>query len=446
MYNIDEEQFAENFYFLIYDLETSQLFKFGQITEASFLLTDQFFNPIGGIKNFFGSLASCEIIHPMSVATTGFDVTANPGLPEASLSKQIYDYLNGIKDKYGGSTLYLVAHNGSRFDLDYLRFNLLRNFHNPYFYGFFKNLDSIDFFKRLAIKGQFTPPQIERDGTLMGSFALSHLAKSKLDSSIIQSHHAADDVNLLAALLKQTISNMPEGFSLHDAITSNALPLDAPFEVLRFDNQSMLASRTVCGVLVKDKNSFLLINLEDYLILEDKRSAIFYRNLGKNLIDFELAIENQDKWNDLLTKAKAQFKGLTISNFFSPSLMDIENYVYRAGFNFLSKTDLSLMNSEEKELFRRRRMRDFNPETADQGSMASYQKFFDSYCARRYSQGFCVAHNDPEIKSPSYQEMQNQIPQILDSEECANPNALKNLDYYLKDNAVRSSLIKQKML
>jgi len=115
-------------YFYFYDLETSGLDpRYDRIMQFAGQRTDLDLNPIGDPDNFFIKISEDTLPSPDALMVTGItpQITLDEGLTEAEAAKKIYNEIF-VPDTT------IVGFNNIRFDDEFIRHLMWRNFYDPY--------------------------------------------------------------------------------------------------------------------------------------------------------------------------------------------------------------------------------------------------------------------------------------------------------------------------
>ena len=115
-------------YFYFYDLETSGLDpRYDRIMQFAGQRTDLDLNPIGDPDNFFIKISEDTLPSPDALMVTGItpQITLDEGLTEAEAAKKIYNEI------FTPDTT-IVGFNNVRFDDEFIRHLMWRNFYDPY--------------------------------------------------------------------------------------------------------------------------------------------------------------------------------------------------------------------------------------------------------------------------------------------------------------------------
>lgn len=189
--------------FLFYDLET-----FGQdprrtrIAQFAAIRTDAALNPIDEPVSFYVKPADDLLPSPMATVITG--ITPQHALAEGVSEAEAFSRINDLMARPGTCTL---GYNTLRFDDEFVRHGLFRNFFDPYEREWRNGNSRWDLLDMLRLVHALRPdgiawPQREDGAT---SFKLEHLALAN-DVRVGDAHEALSDVHAtigMARLFKQ---------------------------------------------------------------------------------------------------------------------------------------------------------------------------------------------------------------------------------------------------
>jgi exodeoxyribonuclease I len=245
----------ETLYF--YDLETSGVnARADRIMQFAGQRTDLDLNPIGEPDNFLVSLTDDILPAPEAILITGItpQQTRQDGISEKEFAKWFY------KDVATPKTT-ILGYNSVRFDNEFIRFLMWRNFYDPYAWSYTNNTSVWDILDLVRMTRALRPNNIKwpfsSEGKPTNRLELL-TAVNKLDHK--NAHDALCDVNATIAVAKLIKNNQPKLFSyLFDMRDKKAVQKlvhsDTPFVYTsgRYPSQSM---HTTVAVRLCDHPSY----------------------------------------------------------------------------------------------------------------------------------------------------------------------------------------------
>jgi exodeoxyribonuclease-1 len=198
---------SQSFYF--YDLETSGFnAKVSRIMQFAGQRTDMDLNPIGGPDNVLIKITPDILPDPDAVLVTGItpQATLTDGITEAEFTK----YLSG---KVSTPDTIMVGFNNIRFDDEFLRYTLWRNFYDAYEWHWKDGCSRWDMLDVVRMTRALRPNGIEWPFAPDGkpTNRLEYLTSvNKLDHK--SAHDALSDVNATIALARLIKTKQPKLF------------------------------------------------------------------------------------------------------------------------------------------------------------------------------------------------------------------------------------------
>lgn len=195
--------------FFFYDLETSGLnSRFSRIMQFAGIRTDMDLNPIGDPINVLVRLSDDVLPDPGAVMVTGItpQSTLADGLSEPEFCKLLMD------DVFTADTI-TVGFNSVRFDDEFIRHTLWRNFYDPYEWAWSEGrsrwdmLDVVRMTRALRPDGMKWP--VDENGKAVNKLEL--IAKEN-DLLHTKAHDALSDVEALIGVAKLIKTNQPKLF------------------------------------------------------------------------------------------------------------------------------------------------------------------------------------------------------------------------------------------
>jgi len=193
--------------FLFYDLETSGLnTRFDRIMQFAGQRTDLDLQPIGEPINLLVRLSEDILPSPEAIMVTKItpQKTRSDGVSEAEFVKILFD------EVFTPATI-TVGYNNVRFDDEFIRNTLWRNFHDPYEWSWSDERSRWDLLDVVRLMRALRPDGIEWpiDKKGKATNGLESLAKAnKLEHT--QAHDALSDVNALIALARLLKEKQPK--------------------------------------------------------------------------------------------------------------------------------------------------------------------------------------------------------------------------------------------
>ena len=218
---------AQTFFF--YDLETSGLnSRNDRIMQFAGQRTDKDLQPIGDPYNLFIALNDDTLPSPQALIVTGISPqqTVSEGYTEAQFA-QIFS------EEIASHDTTMVGFNNIRFDDEFIRALLWRNFYDPYAWSYKDGRSRWDLLDAVRMTRALRPHDIkwpEKDGMAVNTLEL--LAK---ENNLIhtKAHDALSDVEALIAMTKLLRDKQPQLYSYllglrHKQAVKALVSIDAP--------------------------------------------------------------------------------------------------------------------------------------------------------------------------------------------------------------------------
>ena len=193
--------------FFFYDLETSGLnAREARIMQFAGIRTDMDLNPIGEPYNMLVKLNDDVLPSPEALMVTGItpQQTVEDGFTEAEFSKKIID------EVFTPDTI-IVGFNNIRFDDEFIRHLLWRNFYDPYEWSYRDGRSRWDLLDVIRMTRALRPEGIEWpvDDKGVATNRLELIASAnKIDH--FKAHDALSDVEALIAVTKLIRDKQPQ--------------------------------------------------------------------------------------------------------------------------------------------------------------------------------------------------------------------------------------------
>ncbi len=401
---------------IYYDFETSDTNSIGQILNFSFSLVDSEFRTL---RNLSGNIRLSRLQLPRAgaILANRIDVERHQKVAEFSekqAAAEIFSFINtAIEDDQASN---LIGFNSSKFDLLHLRTLLIRNGINPYFKGKIQSRDVFLLARKLyCTESKFPELAIKKqgdDGKERYSLSLESLAKTfgLLKSSERQSHESKEDVNLtieLAAKFKQLFKADIAKFEAYEAVNLHRSKRGSVFETYepKLDIEQSSKRQIIPMVLLDaDHKSALWIDLHRFKEKAD-RSAIKWISIktGSLFTDGKLVSQNTEK--EHAERALKELHGINLKNFFTRSVCDIEQDIYRLDMAEIDKLhaimwdgkDLKLENKDTRTVLTRHKLVEY---VWGSGDDARVEKLLREYSLYRYGGKAVMYKNGPSADNP----------------------------------------------
>lgn len=326
---------------IFYDLETTDLERVGQILNFAFVAVDQNFQRIEALTANV-KISRLQLPRVGAVLTNRTNVLehqAKATVTEFEAVDAIHDFIERIIGQAKGEPVALIGYNSASFDLDYLRTTYIRNGVNPY-YQRIANRDLLLGVRHLmAHSDPFREKLFGFAGDEKVRLRLESLCKlfGLLDGA--QDHESLSDV-LLTIKLAQTLKDQ---FGL-DIRTFEPYQV-APLHRTAREQPVLLAEALTSNfsrdkrvktypALLLDANAryALWIDLAKYREAKAKgaelKESIKWRKFAEHLV-VKHTEDLTDDFSMEVQSAKHDFQSLRLSNFFTETDCDIEQFIYR---------------------------------------------------------------------------------------------------------------------
>jgi hypothetical protein len=344
---------------VFYDLETSDKNTIGQIVNYCFMYVDEELRPLDEISGLI-KLSRLQLPDAGAILANRTDViqhqqVAHDYEPEAM--NTIASFLQSCIVRAKGAVA-LVGYNSSRFDLGYLRTSFVRSGINPYFDQQIVPRDLLHAVHKAYLKSSDFRDRVLRqrgdEKKLSLSLQTVGHALGLLDG--VQAHESREDVVLtvrVAEWLRRECGIDPttfegyEGLKLHSTARSGTVYVQEQPEYELGIGQ--VVSKTPVTLLDASNKAGLWVDLERYANKQSPES-IMWRSAGKHPFFVSPQALDDPELRRLARAAVAQFKGITLKNFFKPSSCDVEMDIYRLDFDNLAVYVRAVQANDKKLL------------------------------------------------------------------------------------------------
>lgn len=329
-------------YAVFYDLETTTKNTVGQILNYSFILVDDEMTPVGELSGLV-KMSRLQLPEPGAILANRTDVIEHQKVAvdnEPTAMKKIEQFLSKCIQTAQGAIAF-VGYNSSRFDLGYLRTSLIRNGINPYFKGLLSSRDLLHAVQKAYLTSSEFREAIQKQlhGEKRLSLSLQTVSHALGLLEGVQAHESREDVLLtirLAVWLKERCKidvrtyEAYEAGPLHSTVRSGSV---YEIEEPQYDlSERSHIKRVPMCLLDEGKKASLWINLERYSEDPSPRS-IAWRQVMKHPFFTSGRAAPGSEIQQIARKALAQFKNVTLGNYFDKSDCDIEQDIYRLDFD-----------------------------------------------------------------------------------------------------------------
>jgi hypothetical protein len=328
---------------IFYDLETSDKNWVGQILNYSFILVDDDLKPVDELSGLV-RISRLQLPDAGAILANRTDVLAHQQVAtdtECEAMRRIDGFIRRCIERSKGA-LCFIGYNSARFDLQYLRTSFIRNGLDPY-YG--KSLHYRDLL-HVVQKAYISDPAFQevvrnqRGEEKKLSLSLQTVAHAfkLLDGE--QAHESREDVLLTVRVAERLRSTYGidvctyqsyEALNLHSTLRSGTVYLSLSPE---YDLSSDRAvARTPITLLDADHRSALWINLDRFIENPQAPGAIMYRATARSPLYVSAQAVRDGGLERAARAALAQYKAVTVRNFFDRTTCDIEQDIYRLDGN-----------------------------------------------------------------------------------------------------------------
>ena len=314
---------------IFFDLETTDLSPVGQILNYAFVEVDSSWNIKSMLRDKI-KISRTQLPSPGAIVATHTDIFAHNAeardLEHIALAK-IQKYVSDIVE---WQETRLIGFNSNKFDVPFLRTNMIRNGLNPYFGGSIKYGDVLHVVRRLACDNTEFCSKLEKKDNGRYSFRLESVTRSLglLDPSEMQAHESLSDVMLTIKLAKYLLDNYGIDVRAYSSYEINNNRFDVVKVFPYTDETGQKVSDDYCyfAVLEQNKTQALLINLKKFEEGKHKDAVSWY---NKNTS--ALYVQEYIKDSDLRKRAdaaRAALSDINLQNFWPPKNCDVEQFIF----------------------------------------------------------------------------------------------------------------------
>lgn len=338
---------------IFFDLETSTTNPIGQILNYSFIATDDDFNIIdecfGDVK-----ISPLELPEPQAILANRINViehqNKNP-LNEMMSMKKIYDFFLKMIEKNRGEAVTLIGYNSSKFDVPFLRTSMIRNGLSPYFGGKIIYKDLLFLVRKLSCLEKKFKRTSAKDSIDKNKLSLTLETTCQNYNILIgkQLHSSRDDViltiNLTKELLKEYDTDIRKfngyeiSYSEHFEYKNTTKIFTPIFPEYDLTKENIFINKFYLLLDFSNKYS-LWIDLDNFNELKEsgegeKKSIRWFNFQASSLFKPKEKIEISEKYKELSIEANKKLSDINLENYFSPTVCDIEQDIYRLSLNSL---------------------------------------------------------------------------------------------------------------
>jgi DNA polymerase III epsilon subunit-like protein len=337
---------------LVFDLETSSKYPVGQIINYAFVLYDEKFLELerchGEIK-----LSPLELPEAGAILANRVDVKRlmHSDAPNERLGlKRVHEFLSKIADDAAraGSALAMLGFNSFRFDIPYLRTSLIRNGLNPYLGKWVLNRDVLPAVRWLSCTQEKFPRLVNPKEPEKLSLRLETLAHHYGLLTGVQSHESLEDVQLTAkvisALHQESFGIDVRSFQSYQPTREHERYGQVVYQLRpNYDlSKSHLSELVPMMFLCASSSGALWVDLERFLECRSKAAIRWFsKSTGSffvgttSTLPLSVSSEHSDEIvrESFLKEVQQVCAGVTLDNYFTTSVCDIEQDIYRLDFD-----------------------------------------------------------------------------------------------------------------
>jgi hypothetical protein len=328
---------------IFYDLETSDKNWVGQILNYSFILVDDHLKPVDEISGLV-RISRLQLPDSGAIIANRTDVLAHQQIAidtEYEAMRKIDAFIRRCIEKANGA-LCFTGYNSARFDLQYLRTSFIRNGLDPYYGRSLHYRDLLHVVQKTYISEPSFQDLIrrQRKDEKKLSLALQTVAHAFGLLDGVQAHESREDVLLTVRVAERLKTSYGidtcayqsyEAFNLHSTVRSGAVYLSLSPEYDLASDRAV--ARTPITLLDTDHRSALWINLERFMDNPHAPGAIMYRATARSPLYVSTQAVRDTGLESAARVALAQYKTVTIRNYFEKTTCDIEQDIYRLDGN-----------------------------------------------------------------------------------------------------------------
>lgn len=314
---------------IFFDLETTDLNPVGQILNYAFVEIDANWT----IKSCFRDkikISRLQLPSPDAIVATKTDVFEHnrhaTDLEHIALAK-IQKHLQGIVE---WTETRLVGYNSNRFDIPFLRTNMIRNGLNPYFGGSVKYGDVLHVVKRLACDRPDFYEKLEKRDNGKPIFKLESVTRALglLEPGDVQSHESLSDVLLTIKLAQHLAENYGIDVRTYESyeVPKSSFDVVKCFPYVDENNQPVSDDYCHFAVLEQNKTQALLINLKKFQDGLEKKAVSWYnKNTSPLFVEKTFRGDTHRKRADAARQALSH---INLKNFWPDKNCDIEQFIF----------------------------------------------------------------------------------------------------------------------
>jgi hypothetical protein len=355
---------------LVFDLETSSKHPVGQILNYAFVLYGEDFQELSRCN---GSLKLSPLELPEAGAILANRVNVKELMEgdapsERAGLKYIHNYLSAVAETASKERkpIAMIGFNSFRFDIPYLRTSLIRIGLNPYFGKWLLNRDLLPAVRWLSCTDSRFPRLASVDDPAKLSLRLETLAKHFGLLSGSQSHESLDDVLLTTKVIteiqarfgldvREFQSYQPsrehERFGQVLGQLQPVYDLGAPYRAELKPMMFLCASSS--GALWVDLLKFAECRTKEAVRWFSKATGSFFA--VENSSDHGIKVD--ERMTDVcdssfLSEVQQCCADITMDNYFTPSVCDIEQDIYRLDFDAREALNRAVWAADRSKLDR----------------------------------------------------------------------------------------------
>jgi hypothetical protein len=405
---------------IFYDLETSDRLFAGQILNYAFIAVGESYELLsqhcGKVKLSRLQLPSPEAI--LANRTDLLEHQASVRMSEREAMQGIWDYIADIA-RESEEPIKLVGYNSNKFDLPFLRTSLIRNGLSPYFEGRVLPADLLLASRKLAA---YEPrfPRSKAVDKESGRLSLSLESLGHVFGLLEgrQSHESRDDVLLTIELAKLFASEY--GLDIRNYASYEVPPAVKRGEIVYALNLKYEISESECFTLLprvlldSDHRSALWIDLERYKESQGRECVYWYSKATSSFFVPKDRPASDAEMTKVAQDAVQKLAGINLKNYFSKSVCDIEQDIYRLDFNAIEALRQAIWERDSSKL---RAIKNPDADTIfDRHRVAHYQwgsgkddkvsAMLREYALYRYGgrMHICKSHSEDSFEEGVYSE------------------------------------------
>ncbi len=342
---------------IFYDLETTDKIFVGQILNYAFIEVDDNYNIRSELCGLV-RVGRLQLPSPEAILANRVDIQEHQAVAEddeRTAILKIWDYLADIGRNSRGPVK-LIGYNSAKFDLPFLRTSMIRMGLNPYFENRITNGDLLWASRKLAasvLGFPRTPLQSGESSRL--SLSLENLSHAFDILEGAQSHESKADVILtikLAKIYRDKYGLDIQKYSGYE-VPDTTKRGDILFELnpaYALEEGGPIGTLNPKVLVYNDHRNALWGSIEKFRAGKGRECISWY---GKSASSFFVpslppVITEEDRADAL--RLLSEFEGLTVKNYFSKSICDIELDIYRLDFADIEALRLAIWERDQSAL------------------------------------------------------------------------------------------------